>query len=266
VRRYGQRRKVNGGGIYDVDDGETGAEEAIEVKEIPNVCLPCLSDIKLHNFTHLPFRDWCPYCVQGKAASYPHMKRKAEESDVPVISMDYMGLKHREPEEDQNPIIVLIDRKTKTKKAHVLKAKGMDHYAVERVAKDLAMTLGYGKFVLKDDQEPAIKTLRDAVIRRVGALKGESVQIIPEESLVGESQSNGDVESAIKQVQGQIRTLRLNLQARYQEILADNHSVMTWLVPHAADCLNRYLVGTDGKTPRQRLKGRNFKKCSRRVW
>ena len=128
--------------MNDVDDEEIGAEEAIDVKEIPNACLPCLSDIELHNLTHLPFRDWCPYCVQGKAVSHPHFKRKAEESDVAVISMDYMGLKHREPEEGQNPIIVLVDRKTKTKRAHVLKAKGVDHYAVERVAKDLATTLG----------------------------------------------------------------------------------------------------------------------------
>ena len=152
--------------------------------------MPCEADGNYHNLTHLPFRSWCPYCVQGKAVSHPHVKRKAEEADVPVISSDYMGLKHREPEEGQNPIIVTVDRKTKTKFAHVLKAKGVDHYAVEICARDLTTGLGYNKFVLKDDQEPAIKSLREAVIRRVGAIKGE-VQVIPEESPVGESQSNG---------------------------------------------------------------------------
>jgi len=102
--------------------------------------------------------------VQGKAVSYPHAKRRKVEDEVPVISSDYMGLKHREPEEGQNPIIVTVDRKTKTKFAHVLRAKGVEHYAVERCARDLATSLGYGKFVLKDDQEPAIKALREAVI------------------------------------------------------------------------------------------------------
>ena len=108
--------------------------------------------------------------------------------------------------------------------------------------------MGYSKFVLKDDQEPSIKAFREAVIRRVGAIKGDGVQIIPEESPVGGSQSNGDVEAAIKQVQGQIRTMRLAVQARYKTVLTDNHQIMTWLVPHAAESLNRYLIGVDGKT------------------
>ena len=86
---------------------------------------------------------------------------------------------------------------------------------------------GYKKLGLRSDNEPAIKALREAVIRRVGAIKGEGVQVIPEESPVGESQSNGDVEAAVKQVQGQIRTLRLHLQARYQTVLTDDHKIIT---------------------------------------
>ena len=155
---------MSGGELNELDDEGNEIEEAIQVKEIPNVCMPCEAEVNLHNLIHLPFRDWCPYCVQGKAVSYPHLKRRKEEDEVPVISSDYMGLKHREPEEGQNPIIVTVDRRTKTKYAHVLKAKGVDHYAVERCAKDLSDGLGYGKFVLKDDQEPAIKALREAVI------------------------------------------------------------------------------------------------------
>ena len=60
--------------------------------------------------------------------------------------------------------------------------------------------------MLKDDQEPAIKALREAVIRRINAIKGDvNIQVITEESPVGESQSNGEVESAIKQIQGQFQ-------------------------------------------------------------
>jgi hypothetical protein len=33
---------------------------------------------------------------------------------------------------------------------------------------------------------------------------------------------------------------------------------MAWLVEHAADVLNRYGIGKDGRTPYQRLKGRKF--------
>ena len=245
-------------GVNGVEDEEE-TEEVKPIKTLPNCCLPCQAEIEEHNVNHLSFRDWCPYCVQGKGVSYPHRKRKGDENEVPVISSDYMGVKQREPEEGQNPILVSVDRKTKMKFANVLKQKGVEHYAVERHARDLVDGLGYSKFVMKDDQEPAIKALREAVIRRVIALKGDGVQVLPEESPVGESQSDGEVESAIKQVQGQIRTLRLHLQAHYGEVLSDGHIAMLWLVPHSAATLNRYVVGADGKTARQRLRGRVFK-------
>ena len=122
-----------------------------------------VAEIEEHNLTHLPFRDWCDFCVQGKAGSHPHTKRKVNENEVPVVSMDYMGLKQRSPEEGQAPIIVIVDRNTKTKLVHVLKSKGGDDYAIERVAKEI-ISLGYSKFVIKSDQEPAIKTLRVSVM------------------------------------------------------------------------------------------------------
>lgn len=74
------------------DEGEINVdEESAKVTTMKDVCLPCAAEIALHNLTHLPFRDWCPYCVQGKAVSYPHRKRKQDENEVPVISSDYIG-------------------------------------------------------------------------------------------------------------------------------------------------------------------------------
>ena len=100
----------NGGGLNDVDDEGHEIEEAMKAQEIADVCKPSEAEINMHNLSHLPFRDWCPYCVQGKAVSYPHIKRKQKEDEVPIILSDCMGLKHREPEEGQNPIIVTVDR------------------------------------------------------------------------------------------------------------------------------------------------------------
>ena len=42
-------------------------------------------------------------------------------------------------------------------------------------------------------------------------------------------------------------------------MIEDNHLAVLWLVPHSAATLNRYVVGTDGKTARQRLRGRGFR-------
>ena len=95
------KQVINQESVLGVDDI---IEEAEEAKGLPDVCMPCAAEVELHNLNHLPFRDWCPYCVQGKGVSHPHFKRKKEENEVTVISTDYMGLKHREPEEGQNPL------------------------------------------------------------------------------------------------------------------------------------------------------------------
>ena len=93
-----------------IDDEEQG--EACEAKEVKWTCMPCEEEVRIHNLTHIPFRDWCPYCVQGRAASAAHKKRKEEDKGLPVISMDYMGMVEKEPGVDENPILVLTDRKS----------------------------------------------------------------------------------------------------------------------------------------------------------
>ena len=74
--------------IAGAEDEQT--EEINPVTPIRNVKLPSVAEIEEHNLTHVPFRDWCEFCVEGKASSHPHTKRKVTENEVPVISMDYM--------------------------------------------------------------------------------------------------------------------------------------------------------------------------------
>ena len=76
---------------------------------------------------------------------------------------------------------------------------------------------------------------------------------------MGDSQSNGEVENAIEQGQGQFRAMRLSMQSSSGEVTPDNHVAALWLLPHSDQTLNTYSIGQDGKTARQRLKGRIFK-------
>ena len=94
---------------------------------------------------------------------------------MPVISVDYMhmhtklgakaaGEEEGEPEDGSigMPMLVMKDRCTKAKFANVAPAKGRDPYAIKRFAQDIAL-LWYKKMIIKDDQEPAIVDLRNAV-------------------------------------------------------------------------------------------------------
>ena len=84
--------------------------------------------------------------------------------------------------------------------------------------------LGYRKVIFKGDQEPALQKLLDHVgmavgenvtreDRRAEISDAQGTQTIREESPVGESQSNGEVENAIQRVQGMYRTMKDDLEA-----------------------------------------------------
>ena len=58
---------------------------------------PTVKEVEEHNLTHLPFRNWCIFCVKGKAKDDPH-KRKIKEDenqDIPIVSIDYMFMESR---------------------------------------------------------------------------------------------------------------------------------------------------------------------------
>lgn len=237
-------------------DGDDVPEEVAPVRRFEIIIMPRQDEVDEHNITHLPFRSWCPHSAQGRGVSADHRKRVKEENEVPVT---IRGFKEREPDEHAYPIILLTDRRTKMKFAYVVPKKGIDHYGVEQTAKDIVKILGYEKFVFQSDQEPAMLRFKDAVRRQVmsyGAVEG---QIIMEESPVGDSQNSCDVESRIKQVTGLFRTSRSYVQTKYKCVIPENHNILPWMVMHSANTLNRFNVGKDGKTPRYRLKQRDFK-------
>lgn len=140
-------------------------------------------------------------CVQGKAVTGVHRKQKDEEDEVTVIPINYAGMKVRELDEDSFPIIVIHDRKSQTCFVHLVPRKGFNEYAVECVTQDLQKILGYTKFVLKSDQEAALTQRKEADARQCMHGDTKITQIIAEESPVGESQSNGEIENDIKQIE-----------------------------------------------------------------
>ena len=134
----------------------------------------------------------------------------------------------------------------------VVKEKGIgDGYVVRRVIAFIR-ELGYDgkKLVLKSDQESSV----NAVLVRV-AQKREGETFL-EHSPVRSSGSNGIIERGIKDVQGQIRSMKFAIDERISTDLSGSSKVLCWLVEFAALLINRYSVGHDGKTPYERLKGK----------
>ena len=55
-----------------------------------------------------------------------------------------------------------------------------------------------------------------------------------------------------------MRTMKLALEAAIRKELDVHHPVFAWLVEHAADILVKCAVGSDGRTPYERVKGKRY--------
>ena len=90
----------------------------------------------------------------------------------------------------------------------------------------------------------------------MGQARQEGSQTVPVRAPVGESQSNGVIERAVGLVAGQARTLKAALEHRIGTRVPPDAGILCWLVEFAAYLMNQCDVGSDGKTPLQRLHGR----------
>ena len=241
-------------------DGEAEAEVAVAIR---NPETPRQAEIAEHELCHLPFRSWRTNCHRGKAKNDPHRKgqvNEGSEPNRPVISMDYMymdldyvinaGDEHRKKVKE--PILVIVDSKSKATFAHVVDHKGAsDAWVAKRVVADIE-DLGHKEVMItmKSDQEPSMIELQREVTRLRGA------GTVPENSPVGESASNGMVERHIQRVQGQARTLMDGLEAKIQKKLSKDHPIYPWIIEWSATTLTRYQKTSTGKTPHERIRGR----------
>ena len=126
--------------------------------------------------------------------------------------------------------------------------------AVADQAVDNILRLGHrGKLIVKVDNEPALLALREVVMGRL------RTTCVPEAPPCDESGSNGAIEHAVRLLKEMLRVYLLALERKVGGRIPAQHTLMTWLVRHASECISKYMVGQDGKTPLQRHIGKTVK-------
>ena len=62
-------------------------------KLFPSPRAPSKAEIELHNATHLPYRNWCPWCVAGRRNNTQHRELKEKHARTePCLHLDYAFL------------------------------------------------------------------------------------------------------------------------------------------------------------------------------
>ena len=197
------------------------------------------------------YRSWCPYCVQGRGQSNPHLPRQGA-SEIPEICLDYAY----EGRDGEEPITLLCAR-----------CPELDHYACTQVASKGAnrystaflvawiKSLGYKRIVVRSDNEAALLKLIDVTSQNL-----PEVEMVGKQSPEHDHQANGAAEAAVRECKGMIRSLRALVEDKYQKRFARGEPILSWIARHAANCRNRYRLGSDGRSAERRRTGRQWRK------
>ena len=143
------------------------------------------------------------------------------------------------------PTLILHDSASSAIFALVVSRKGVAHDAVAR-ATSILDSLGYGRLVLKSDQEPSVVAVMNAIKANWNG------DVVPEESPAYRPQGNGAAERAVRSLKEQRRTMLLGLEARLGHRIPPDAPILTWLTEFAGSILRRVKV-TGGRTALERL-------------
>ena len=90
------------------------------------------------------------------------------------------------------------------------------------------------------------------------ARKRKELPTVVEVSKPYDSKSNGRAEGAVRRLESQVRTLKIATE-RNLGIVVDVHTPLSsWHVEHSADVLTKCSVGSDGRTPYERIKQKKY--------
>ena len=163
---------VEAAGPEEEEPEEVRTEEATQRGPAPRrmPALPSIEEQREHAKTHLPFRSWCKWCVQGRKPNWNHytLSEQIGRERGPEIHMDYCFFRELEGGESV-PCLVVKCRKSRALAAHVVPQKGAGvDWVVSQVMRDLTKWgMRYSEtIIIKTGQENAIVDVSQAVASR----------------------------------------------------------------------------------------------------
>ena len=213
------------GGGEAVDEGK----RAIAPLRAPSA--PTLEEVEEHEAAgHCNYRSWCRACVAGRGRSDAHVTDGlSDENALPTVAIDYayLGDPAQGGEDKASPIRVLRSGRDRWTYSEVFPSKGVQNsWCAKRLAVELA-ALPWPRFILKSDQEPAILALKAEALKVLMVLAEK--EVVLEESPVGDSQSNGLAEMAVREVKGVVRSLRWALEELHGMKIGNSSAVLPWM-------------------------------------
>ena len=214
--------------------------------------LPSLRERRLHELTHLPFRQWCPHCVACK--SRPDHQQRSDPVEVasrenPIIQLDLMF------DISGSPILIMVDVWSRYIKAIPMKTK-----STKGIADSLMTFIGELGHVqpgeVAHDNEPAV----NAAVEQAKFLRNKvGLRLVDQKSKNFHKGRTAIAERSIQTVRSQAKTITHDLQQRVEMTVGDKHVFHDWAIMHSSWLLNRFHVHSATKsTAYQQMQGRPY--------
>lgn len=282
-------------GVDKVVFDEATGSGALPARPLPSPKGMTMKQREIHDLTHLPYDPSCEICVSCRRPNTQHRTVSNPERSVPLLVADYAFPKHSEDAEPLTVLVVRVFP-YKLFMCCAVSAKGRDPMVIDRLARFIkecgltqftyrsdrepaimamldeacSMSGRNGKRDTKASESEAIAhadlvgdngLASNVEIDDVPYVEGShgvesSHTGAPELTHPGESQSNGLAERSVGIFEDQFRTLKVALETKLKQRLPSSHPITSWLVEHTAWVINKFQLGSDGRTPYGRLHGR----------
>ena len=213
--------------VEEIDAGDA-SEEAVQAKVKWAPHQPTRQEIEDHEARwHLPPRTWCASCVVGRCISDQH--RTSDQLDwetrLPGIHIDYFFMGQKE--EDVLPMLAVRLKPTRVLAGTTVSAKSDVRDAVEFL-KAVIFRSGCKRLLFKSDNEPAILKLKERVMQEM-----PMIEVVPEQSPVGDHEANCIAERAVQELEKQIRVVKSDMDAKFKMKLPGDHPLVAWIASFA---------------------------------
>ena len=167
---------------------------AQSAREIPEVYIPTAAEVARHNLTHMPYRSWCRICVACCKPNTPHRSLPPFSRRLPLVCLDYCFIRDS-VDHDLLTFCVVRVYPYRAIAAIPCQVKGDNDYGTARLA-SFIYACGLPRLTYRCDQESALNTMIQGALNRLN-IDGTFAGGVPENSAVGESQSNSYAERSV---------------------------------------------------------------------
>ena len=113
------------------------------------------------------------------------------------------------------------------------------------------------RIVCRSDNERSLLSL----LQKVSACLPD-IEFVPKTSPEGDHSANGLAQIGVREIKAQVRVIRSQLESSLRSRLDEDEPILAWIPRHAANCMNRYCILDDGRTPEQRRVGKKWKRAA----